>query len=301
MLTRLLTVIVCAHPLFLAVALVHAETARLSQQATHDQNTVVTLRVLARDHHGNPISDLAQNELEVYEGKNQQTVESLSRSQEARADIGFLIDISVSQRNALSALASQDAAALAVQVVRTGDFAFVGAFARDRALLLPLTSDLGQVKNALSSAFNAGTRPGGTSLSDTVLWACTQEFQASSTHAALIIFSDMADNRSNHTAAEAVAQAQRSGVVIYPVTFARTAPGGPLNSVERLVDWFADDTGGESFDAYFRPLEQVLRAIRTDLDSTYVIAYKPESPGPASVKVRCKRKGVKLIAPEHRY
>lgn len=301
MLTRLLAVTVCAQPLLLAAALLHGEKAKLAQEAPHDQNVVATLRVLAQDHHGNPITDLAQNELEVYEGKKEQTIASLTRSQAARADIGFLIDVSGSQRNALSALASHDAAALAGEVMRSGDFAFVAAFAGDGALRLPLTSDLEHVKNALSSVFSAGPRPGGTRLYDTIVWACTQELPASSTHAALIIFSDMDDNASRHTAEEAVAQAQRSGIVIYPVTFSGTAPPGLRSRVERLVEWFANDTGGESSEVSSHPLAQILRAIRTDLDNTYVIAYQPEAPGPVSVKVRCRRKGVKLIAPEHRY
>ena len=301
MLTRLLTVTACAQPLFLAVELVHAETARLSQEATPDQNTVVTLRVLARDHHGNPITDLVQNELEVYEGKKQQSIESLTISHEGRADIGFLIDASGSYRNDMSALASHDAAALAGEVVRTGDFAFVAAFALNCDLLSPPTSNLGQVKNALSSGFNSGTRGGGTCLYDTILWACTRELPASSTHAALIIFSDMEDNASSHTFVEALAQAQRTGIAIYPVTFSRTAPGRLRSRLERVISSFADETGGEAFDVSFRPLEQILRGIRNDLDNTYVIAYKPESPGPVSVKVRCTRKGVKIIAPDRRY
>jgi hypothetical protein len=64
----------------------------------------------------------------------------------------------------------------------------------------------------------------------------------------------------------------------------------------------ADETGGVSF-AVHKPadLKEALRLVRTDLDNTYIIAYRPKSHAPGSVKVRCTRKGVKIIAPDRRY
>jgi VWFA-related protein len=135
-----------------------------------------------------------------------------------------------------------------------------------------------------------------------MFWACAEELSTRSGHQALIILSDMLDNTSNHTREEVLAEAQPSGIVIYPVLLRDTGPGGEQSRGERVAKSFADETGGVSF-AVHKPedLKEALRLVRTDLDNTYVIAYRPKSHGPASVKVQCTRKGVKIIAPERRY
>jgi hypothetical protein len=80
------------------------------------------------------------------------------------------------------------------------------------------------------------------------------------------------------------------------------SPGGEQTRGERVARLLADGTGGVSF-AVHKPegLNETLRLIRVDLDNTYIIAYRPNSLGPASVKIRCSRKGVKIIAPDRRY
>jgi len=107
----------------------------------------------------------------------------------------------------------------------------------------------------------------------------------------------MQDNTSDHTRDEVLTHAQRSGIVVYPIPLRETS-----SWAERVVQSLADETGGLPFMVY-KPeaLEQTLRAIRGDLDSTYVLAYRPKSQGPASVKIRCTRKGVKIVAPDRRY
>jgi VWFA-related protein len=293
----------CAQLSVPAVAVVvKAEAPISSQEATHDQTPVATLPVLVLDRDSRPVTDLTQNELELYEGKEEQSIESITRSPAAPAKIGFLIDISRSQTSTLRALALQHTTGLAAEVLRAGDFAFVVAFAKDGSLLSPLTSDLGQIEKALASGFNTETRPGGTSLYDAIFWACTQELSARAGHEALIIFSNMVDNASHHTYEEALAQAQRSGAAIYAVILGETGSSGFQSRVERFAKLLADRTGGVCFTIH-KPdrLRETLRDIGTDLDDTYVVAYRPKSHGPASVKIRCTRKGVKIIAPDRRY
>jgi VWFA-related protein len=297
MLTRLLTVTVCAQTLFLGVALVHAETARLSQEATHDQNSVTTLRVLVLDHDHKPVTDLSKNELELNEGKEEQPIESLTISPTASANIGILIDVSPSYAASFAALKVQNGTDLAGELLHTGDLAFVAAFAHTGALLSQPTTDFGQVEKALERAFNSHSGQGSTSLYDAMFWACTEELPPRSGHQALIIFSDMVDNASSHTREEVLARVQRSGIGIYPVLL-READG----EGEKVAKSFADETGGLSFVDYnLKDLEQTLRAIRSDLDNRYVISYRPKSQAPASVKIRCTRKGVKIVAPDRRY
>ena len=98
MLTRRLGVTVCAPPLLFAVALLHAETASPPQEVPQHQNEAVSLLVLVLDRDRRPVIDLKPNELELHEGKEEQAIESISRSPAAPAKIGFLLE--VSSRNA---------------------------------------------------------------------------------------------------------------------------------------------------------------------------------------------------------
>jgi VWFA-related protein len=258
--------------------------------------------VLVLDRDRRPVTDLTQNELELYEGKEEQSIESITRSPAAPAKLGFLIDLNSSHAASLRALRLPEGMELAGEFLRAGDLAFVATFAQSGSLLSPLTSDLGPIEKALHSAFNAQPRSGGTSLYDAVFWACSQELSTRSGHQALIILSGMLDTTSNHTREEVLAQAQPLGIVIYPVLLRGASPAGEGTRGERVAKILADETGGVSF-AVHKPedLKEVLRLIRADLDNTYIIAYRLKSHGPATVRVQCTRKGVKTIAPDRRY
>jgi VWFA-related protein len=296
-LSQVLTIFICGQLLVLAqTASPNAEAWSSSQEAKHNQDAIVTLPVLVLDRHGRPVMDLNQNELKLYEGKEEQSIESISRSPEAPAEIGFLIDISLSEAGPLRVLKLQDAKEVAGELLHTGDLAFVLTFAEHGSLVSSLTSDLGRIGKALQSAFN--TQPhGGTALYDAIFWACSEELTTLSGLKALIIFSDMEDNASHHTQEQALAEAQRSGTLIYPILLRETRSRGG-----QVAKSLASNSGGVSFAVYkLEALKETFRSIRADLDSTYVIAYRPKSHRPASVKVRCTRKGVKIIAPDRRY
>ncbi len=295
--SQLLTIFICGQLLGLTqTASPNAEAWSSSQEVKQNQGAIVTLPVLVLDRQGRPVTDLNQNELKLYEGKQEQSIESMSRSPEAPAKIGFLIDISGSEAGPLRALKLQDATELTGELLRTGDLAFVLTFADRGSLVSPLTSDLGRIDKALHSAFN--TQPhGGTSLYDAIFWACSEELSTQSGLKALIILSDMEDNASRHTQEQVIAQAQRSGTLIYPILLreARSRGGQVAKSL-------ASKSGGVPFAVYkLEALKETFRSIRADLDDTYVIAYRRKSDRPASVKVRCTRQGVRIIAPSRRY
>jgi VWFA-related protein len=303
LLSSLVTIIICAELWVLALTAVpNAEAPIGAQEAAPDQTPVATLPVLVLDRDRRPVTDLTRNELELYEGKEEQSIESISRSPTAPAKIGFLVDVSPSNAASLRALKLPESADLAGGLLRAGDLAFVVGFARTASVLCPLSSDLGRVEKALHSAFNAQSRSGTTSLYDTMFWACTVELSTRTGHQALIVFSDMQDNTSNHTRDEVLAAAQPSGIVIYPILLGETGSVGLQTRGERVAKLLSDETGGVPFAVHkLEDLKETLKLIRADLDNTYFIGYRPTSHGPGSVKVRCTRKGVKIIAPGRRY
>jgi len=300
---KLLAMVVCA-PLWALVAALPLTAVPSSgaQEAAREPAALVSLPVLVLDRDLRPITDLTPSELELYEGKEKQSIETISRIATAPAKIGFLVDTSASNAASLRALKLRDVTGLAAEVLRAGDSAFVEVFARSGSLLSPLTSDLGRIDKALASAFNAQAGQGTTSLYDAIFWACSEELPTRSGRQALIVFSDMLDNTSNHTREEVLAQAQPLGIAIYPVLLPEARGAGEGSLGGRMGRIFADETGGFSFVARkAEDLRVVLRLIREDLDNTYVISYRPKSSGGASVKVQCTRKGVKVIAPDRRY
>lgn len=301
MLSRLAAMIICVHLLAFASVAGEPETSSISQGTTQAQNGLATIPVLVLDRHRNPLTDLNQNELELYEGKEEQVIESLSRDREAPATIGFLIDQSNSVRGSFPQLRLRDDPNPAEGLLRTGDHAFVAMFAERSTLVCPLISDLGEINKAIHSVMTAHPPGGATSLYDAIFWACG-ELSTQSGRKALIILSDMQDSSSQHTREEATALAQRSGTVVYPIR-AGTSPGAAWEfRRERVCQLIASGTGGVPFAVYpNEALSAAFRRIRADLDSTYVIAYRPKSQGRVSIKIRCTRKGVRIVAPDWRY
>jgi len=295
--TKLLTVSISVQLWALGVALPpNAEALPVPQAAAQDQSGIATLPVLALDHHGTPVTYLKQHELELYEGKEEQSIESLRPSPATPIEVGFLVDISNSEGGALRALRRLNAADVAGEALRPGDFGFVAAFNQRVSLVCSATTDVEEVAKALREAFSI--QPSGvTSLYDAIHWAVSSGAATRASRKVLIVLSDMRDNASNDTREEASVLAQRSGTVIYPIVLGELTPG-----IERVTRSIADGTGG----VYFTPmklgdLSPAIRNIRTYLDNSYVLQYRPRSPGPVPIKIRCSRKGVKVVAPHHRY
>lgn len=298
MLRRLVAIIICAHlSVFAEAVLSGAQAPSASQGARDEQSGIVTLPLLALDREGRPVMDLNQNELELYDGKDEQTIESMSRDPEAPAKIGFLIDISRSAASSARSLKLHASGGLAGKLLRSGDLAFVATFGERISLMTPFTLDVREVEEAIRVAFSTAPPPGGTSLCEAIYWACRTQVATQSGHKALVIFSDMEDSTSYHTREEALAMAQQSGTVIYTIVLGQTSSRG-----ERAARSLASQTAGLSFTvSKLEALREVMESIRVDLANTFVLAYRPKSRRSATVKVRCARKGVRLIAPERRY
>jgi hypothetical protein len=248
------------------VSVAAPETSSNLQGMTQDQKGLATLPVLVLDRQGNPLTDLNKNELELYEGKEEQVIETLSRNPGAPLKLGVLIDRSKSATGSLLRLKLLDDPNPAEGLLRTGDYALVAMFTEITTSVCPLTKDPGVINKAI------------------------------------IILSDMEDNSSHHTREEATALAQRSGIIVYPVRVGSSAGAAGESRREEVCRLIARGTGGVPF-AAFEPkaLKAAFRSIRADLDGTYIIACQPKSQGSASIKVRCTRKGVKIIAPDRRH
>ena len=96
---------------------------------TQAQDSMATVFVLVLDRKGDPVEDLQQNELKIFEGKDERPIESIRRNPEAPKTIGFLVDKSPSAIGFLHGL-DKDLQSRRLQgvVIRQGDSAFVATF-----------------------------------------------------------------------------------------------------------------------------------------------------------------------------
>jgi Ca-activated chloride channel family protein len=283
------------------VSVAAPETSSNLQGMTQDPKGLATLPVLVLDRQGNPLTDLNKNELELYEGKEEQVIETLSRNPGAPLKLGVLIDRSKSATGSLLRLKLLDDPNPAEGLLRTGDYALVAMFTEITTSVCPLTKDPGVINKAIHTGVTVNPPGADTSLYDAIFGACGM-LSSQSDRKAIIILSDMEDNSSHHTREEATALAQRSGIIVYPVRVGSSAGAAGESRREEVCRLIARGTGGVPF-AAFEPkaLKAAFRSIRADLDGTYIIACQPKSQGSASIKVRCTRKGVKIIAPDRRH
>jgi VWFA-related protein len=266
------------------------------------QDAVVTLPVLALDGDGSPVTDLTQNDLKLYEGGKERPIELMARDPALPVRAGFLLDMSRSDSNSVKLL---EGANIVASLLRTGDSGFVAAFAETGALMCPLSSDLGRIQEAINRGFDPRSLGGGTALSDAIFYACSEKLSLPTSRQALIVFSDMGENASLHTREAALAEAQRTRNVIYPIVVregfgSRDDHFSPFS--ERAAHTLASETGGVYFRASTADAAQAaLRLIRSYLDNTYMIKYAPAPLRVASIKVRCSRKGIRVVVPSRRF
>jgi hypothetical protein len=115
----------------------------------------------------------------------------------------------------------------------------------------------------------------------------------------------MSDNESSHTLDEAIEQAQRNEVLVYPITVSREVPSGffspGLEDRQRyVVKQLATKTGGFGFLSVLgKDIGNTLDRIAELLTSSYVVESSlPESGGKKKgheIKIRCTRKDVKIL------
>jgi Ca-activated chloride channel family protein len=119
--------------------------------------------------------------------------------------------------------------------------------------------------------------------------------QAGSGRRALVLLSDGVDRYSESRAADVVAHARGTDVMIYPVALGRTGP--PLFAELAAV------TGGRYFEARDATgLDAAMRAVAADLRHQYLLGYAPSRTAAAepgawrSIEVRADVPGARVRA-----
>jgi Ca-activated chloride channel homolog len=281
--------------LFLTPAIVSAQQSPLppSQQQNpprapgqHFTVGLVHLVAAVTDRRNKFVTDLTQNDFEVFEDGQQQRITFFSRQADLPLRIAMLLDTSNSIRERLHF--EQDAAIdFLYNVLRHGqDEAFVMTFDNEPEVVQDYTDDISQLSDVIQKQ-NAG---GGTALNDAIYMASERLMDAPTPGAnaeirrILVVISDGDDNLSDHALSDAIQMADRAGVSIYTIssnndwveTDTETPQKTQYSEGDNILKELADETGGRSFFPFrVDDLAQSFLDIGNELRSQYLIGYTP--------------------------
>ena len=242
------------------------------------------------------VPDLDKTDFKVLDDNVQQEIRYFSRQSDLPLRIGMLLDTSNSVRDRIK-FEQEAAVNFLYSVIRHGkDQAFVMTFDDEPQVLQGFTTDTGLLRDEILK-----TRAGGASaMYDAIYEACAKELshpprppgdQADVVRRVMILISDGEDNLSDRTRSEAIEMAQRTSVVIYPIStstqwiqLSQTNPSKAadrkmhLTDGDKILQDLAEHTGGRAFFPYHvDDLDQSFQDIGDELRNQYSIAYNPSN------------------------
>ncbi len=235
---------------------------------------LVLLDVSVKDAAGGRIANLSRDNFRIYEGGKPQSITHFA-SDDVPVTVGLVIDTSGSM---LSKSAEVVTAALAfIQASNRKDEIFVVNFG-DRVSRglpdgIPFTSDISQLRTALSWATPAGK----TALYDAILFSLDHLKRGKCEKKALMLVSDGGDNNSSHGSDEVMRMVRESRATIYTIGI---FDAGDPDRNPGLLRRLAQVSGGESF--FPGGLTEVIgicRQIASDIRTRYTIGYVPVRSG----------------------
>ena len=275
-----------------------------NQQETQQSQTTIKVPVNVVDvlatvlnRRNKLVPDLTQDDFKLLDENTPQTIRFFSRQSDIPLRIGLLMDTSNSIRDRIKF--EQDAAVnFLYTVLRRGkDQAFAMTFDDEPQIVQGFTGDTGLLRDQIVKT-RAG---GGTAVYDAIYEACAKHLsnpprppgdQPDIVRRVMILISDGEDNLSDHTRADAIEMAQRTGVVIYTISTSiqwvtTTAEKDcratgtckyHLTDGDKILQGLAEETGGRSFYPYHvDDLDQSFQDIGDELRNQYQITYNPSN------------------------
>jgi Ca-activated chloride channel homolog len=229
---------------------------------------LVELPVSVNTADGKPISDLQQSNFSVSENGKAQKISSFNYAANLPISVGVLLDHSGSMEKRM-----EDAKSAALDffksIIKTGDRAFIAAFASDPTKNAPFVSSVDTLQAQVESIPKAA---GGTSLYDAIVTGLYR-FRNVQGRKALIVITDGEDTTSRLTYDDMLTYARASRVPLYfiGIGFSVLGGGGKMRSL-------AAETGGVAY--LIRNVSQLgetYKALEQDLRSQYLLSYHTES------------------------
>jgi Ca-activated chloride channel family protein len=267
--------------IFVAVVLAACGATALAAQTQRFRGGVelVSLNVTVTDPAGKYVTDLTQQDFEVYEDGARQALTFFSRTQQP-ISLALLLDTSASMEERMGI--TQEAAIGFARQLHKDDQAEVIDFDSQVRVLSPFTNDAA----ALEKAIRTTTANGSTSLYN-ALYIALKELKKTkaSTESdirrqAIVLLSDGDDTSSLIEFDQVLDLAKRSEVVIYSIGLRQGEIGRrEFKEAEFVLKQLSNETGGR---AYFptdaRELAKIYQSIWEELSSQYAVAYSSSNP-----------------------
>ncbi len=236
--------------------------------------TRVSIQFTVTDKRGRFVTDLAQKDFTVREGKVPQKILEFSAESNLPLRLAILVDSSNSIRDRLRFI-QESAIEFINSVMRPEqDKATVISFDTAPELQADLTGDMEKLTSVIRQ-LRAG---GGTSLYDAIFYASRDKLmQDQPRHKfrrAMVVLSDGEDNQSRYSRDQALELAQKADVVIYTISTNMTRTETPG---DKVLKYYAAETGGMAFFPFkAEDLSQSFENIANELRHQYNILYRPE-------------------------
>ncbi len=206
---------------------------------------LVNVPFSALDKKGNPIKDLRQDEIKVFEDNEPQRITNFSHDPDAPLAIALLIDTSTSSRSKFKV--EQDAAIDFFQtaVRRKKDSCLLMSFDSTIDLLQPFTDD----PDLLTRAIKRLKTGGGTKLFDAIHKACKEYLMKEQGKRRVLIFiSDGDDNMSYETFDSTLQVILQTDVSVFSISTNSSGFFGMENpKLDKIFKRYAEESGGRFF------------------------------------------------------
>ena len=258
---------------------------------------LVSLTVTATDTTGKYVTDLNQDDFEVYEDGARQQVSFFSKNQQP-ISLALLIDTSASMEERMGI--AQEAAVGFANQLHQNDQAEVIDFDSQVRILSPFTNDAA----ALDKAIRSTTANGSTSLYNAIYISLKdlKKARASSPddirRQAIVLLSDGDDTSSLVEFDEVLDLAKRSETAIYAIGLRQgEVARREFKEAEFVLRQLSEQTGGHVyFPTDARDLPKIYQQIWEELASQYTLAYSSSNPKRdgawRSIQVRVRRPGI---------
>jgi VWFA-related protein len=253
---------------------------------------------------GHPVTDLKKEDLQLWIGKQKQSISLLTFNPPEPLEVGLLIDTSGSRRDQWPDPETSLASGFLRRVLRLGDQAFIAHFNNKLYLDAHLTGDLGVLDQGLR--YLAAVPPyGGTVLYDAIVAASDRGAADRPAHRALVVVTDGMDNSSRSSLEQAMDMVGKTGTQLYFIGRLRGRENRTMGEHHsmRVLRSLADATGGRLFQSSNKlEMESGFNSIAEVLRTQYALEFESAGVSPSKkgnrIKIKCSRLGVEILAPE---
>lgn len=231
---------------------------------------LVNVFVTVTDEKGAPVGNLTQDDFQLLEDDEPQTISVFARESELPLSIVLALDTSLSTRKDLK-VELESARRFVRSILRPVDSLAVYQFSEVVDELVPFTSNLARIDAGIQRA-----RVGAATALFDAVYLAGQALENRTGRKVIVVITDGGDTVSSIRYAEAVRSAVQSEAIVYSIIVVPIAASAGRNiGGENALIQISKDTGGKHYYAESAQLDAAFAQISRDLRTQYLLAYYP--------------------------